>query len=125
MKIVLGYVSLSKALNITPSSTMTYTNFEKENYPVDKLINITKKNLESLKEITTYNIKNHIHFYRLTSKLVPLATHDKVDFDYIAPLLTEYKEISRLINDNNIRIDTHPDQYAVLNSMDKKIVKNK
>lgn len=124
MKIILGYVSLSKALDITPSSIMTYTNFEKENYPVDKLINITKKNLEALKEITIYNIKNDIHFYRLTSKLVPLATHDKVDFDYITPLLSKYKEIAQLINDNNIRVDTHPDQYAVLNSTDKKIVKN-
>lgn len=124
MNIKLGYVSLSKALDVTPSSTITYTNFQKENYPVDKLIDITKSNLNALKEITVYNIKNNIHFYRLTSKLVPLATHDKVNFDYIEPLLQEYKEISKLINDNKIRIDTHPDQYAVLNSMDKKIVKN-
>lgn len=124
MKIILGYVSLSKTLDVTPSSTITYTNFEKENYPVEKLIDITKKNLKSLKEITIYNIKNDVHFYRLTSKLVPLATHDKVDFNYISPLLLEYKEISELINKNNIRVDTHPDQYAVLNSIDKKIVKN-
>ena len=124
MKIVLGYVSLSKTLDITPSSTITYTNFEKENYSVKKLIDITKKNLQSLKEITLYNIKNDVHFYRLTSKLVPLATHDKVVFDYITPLLNKYKEISELININNIRVDTHPDQFAVLNSMDKKIVKN-
>ena len=34
------------------------------------------------------------------------------------------KKIGKLINDNNIRVDTHPDQYAVLNSMDSKIVKN-
>ena len=55
---------------------------------------------------------------------MPLATHNKVSFDYIAPLKDEYKKISKLINDNNIRVDTHPDQYAVLNSMDSKIVKN-
>lgn len=115
---------MSKALDITPSSTITYTNFQKENYPVEKLINITKNNLEALKQIILYNTKNNIHFYRLTSKLVPLATHDKVSFDYIAPLLQEYKEISKLIDYNKIRVDTHPDQYAVLNSMDKKIVKN-
>ena len=48
----------------------------------------------------------------------------KVDFDYITPLLDEYKKIGKLINDNNIRVDNHPDQYAVLNSMDSKIVKN-
>lgn len=125
MKVRLGYVALSKALdNVTTSSTITYTNYINKNYNTSKLLEITKNNLDSLYEIIKYNVKNNFHFYRLTSKLAPLATHDKVDFDYITPLLDEYKKIGKLINDNNIRIDTHPDQYAVLNSMDSKIVKN-
>lgn len=125
MKVRLGYVALSKALDdVTTSSTITYTNYINKNYSTSKLLEITKNNLDSLYEIIKYNVKNNFHFYRLTSKLVPLATHDKVDFDYITPLLDEYKKIGKLINDNNIRVDTHPDQYAVLNSMDGKIVKN-
>lgn len=125
MKVRLGYVALSKALDdVTTSSTITYTNYINKNYNTSKLLEITKNNLDSLYEIIKYNVKNNFHFYRLTSKLVPLATHDKVDFDYITPLLDEYKKIDKLINDNNIRVDTHPDQYAVLNSMDSKIVKN-
>ena len=125
MRVRLGYVALSKALDdVTTSSTITYTNYINKNYNTSKLLEITKNNLDSLYEIIKYNVKNNFHFYRLTSKLVPLATHDKVDFDYITPLLDEYKKIGKLINDNNIRVDTHPDQYAVLNSMDSKIVKN-
>lgn len=125
MKVRLGYVALSKALDdVTTSSTITYTNYINKNYNTSKLLEITKNNLDFLYEIIKYNVKNNFHFYRLTSKLVPLATHDKVDFDYITPLLDEYKKIGKLINDNNIRVDTHPDQYAVLNSMDSKIVKN-
>lgn len=125
MRVRLGYVALSKALDdVTTSSTITYTNYINKNYNASKLLEITKGNLEALNEIIKYNIKNNFHFYRLTSKLVPLATHNKVSFDYIAPLKDEYKKISKLINDNNIRVDTHPDQYAVLNSMDSKIVKN-
>ena len=125
MKVRLGYVALSKALDdVTTSSTITYTNYINKNYNTSKLLEITKNNLDSLYEIIKYNVKNNFHFYRLTSKLVPLATHDKVDFDYITPLLDEYKKIGKLINDNNIRVDTHPDQYAVLNSMNSKIVKN-
>ena len=125
MKVRLGYVALSKALDdVTTSSTITYTNYINKNYNTSKLLEITKNNLDSLYEIIKYNVKNNFHFYRLTSKLVPLATHDKVDFDYITPLLDKYKKIGKLINDNNIRVDTHPDQYAVLNSMDSKIVKN-
>lgn len=125
MIVKLGYVSLSKALeDITPSSTITYTNFEKESYPVEKLLNITENNLKALKEIILYNIKNNIHFYRLTSKLVPLATHDKVNFNYITPFKNYYQDIGKMVNDNKIRIDTHPDQYTILNSTDERIVKN-
>lgn len=124
MKVRLGYVAISKALDITTSSTITYTNYVNKGYDTKKLLEITKNNINALKEIMTYNVKNNIHFYRLTSKLVPLATHDKVSFNYITPFLKEYKEIGKIINDNNIRVDTHPDQYAVLNSMDKKIVNN-
>ena len=125
MRVRLGYVALSKALDdVTTSSTITYTNYINKNYNASKLLEITKGNLEALNEIIKYNIKNNFHFYRLTSKLVPLATHNKVSFDYITPLIDEYRKIGKLINDNNIRVDTHPDQYAVLNSMDNKIVKN-
>lgn len=125
MKVRLGYACLSKAMNnITTSSTITYTNYINKNYTVNKLLDVTKSNLDALKELLIYNVKNNIHFYRLTSKLVPLATHDKVSFDYIKPLDNKYKEIGNIINDSNMWVDTHPDQYAVLNSVDKKIIKN-
>ena len=48
----------------------------------------------------------------------------KVEYDYITSLKDKYKKIGELINKYNLRIDTHPDQYAVLNSMNNKIVKN-
>lgn len=125
MKIRLGYVALSKTLDdITSSRTITYTEYVKKNYNENKLLEILESNLDSLKKIIIYNIKNKIHFFRLTSKLVPLATHNEVKFDYITPLKDRYIEIGKLINNNSIRIDTHPDQYAVLNSMDNKIVEN-
>lgn len=125
VKIRLGYVAISKAIEkITTSSTITYTNFEKENEPYDKLYQIIDNNLEALKQILIYNIKNNLHFYRLTSKLIPLATHDKVNYDYITPFKTKFNEIGQLIEKNQIRIDVHPDQYAVLNSINKEVVAN-
>lgn len=122
MLIRLGYVSLSKCLDITPSSNITYTNYINNNYDINKLYEIIDKNLNNLKELCIYNIKNNIHFYRLTSKLIPLATHNKINYDYITPFKDKFNEIGLLIKD--MRIDTHPDQYAVLNSMDKRIVNN-
>lgn len=124
MKIRLGYVAISKALNVTTSSTITYTNYERLNYTVDNLLETLKNNLEALEKIIEYNVSNNYHFYRLTSKLVPLATHNKINYDYITPYIKKYKTIGKLINDNKIRVDTHPDQYTVLNSMNKKVVDN-
>lgn len=125
MKVRLGYVSLSTALDkVTPSKTITYTNYEKDGFPVEKLHEIINQNLDSLYKILTYNVKNNIHFYRLTSKLIPLATHNKVNFDYINPFKNKYKVLSELIDNYDLRVDTHPDQYAVLNSTSKKIVDN-
>jgi len=127
MKIRLGYVALSKALdNITTSSTITYTNYQKleDSIKDEKLDNVIKSNFIDLEKILNYNIKNNIHFYRLTSKLIPLATLSEVDFEYINRYKKEYQSIGKLINSFNMRIDTHPDQFCVLNSTDKKIVDN-
>ncbi len=125
MKIRLGYVSISKALNnITPSSTFTYTNYLKCENKEEKLDSIIKSNLLDLKELIIYNIKNNIHFYRITSKLIPLATHKEVNFDYIKKYSKQYNEISKLINKYNIRVDTHPDQFCVLNSTNKEVIEN-
>jgi len=123
MIIHLGYVSISKTLDITPSKTLTYTEFNKfKDY--NKLDNIIKENLINLEKIIDYNIKNNIHFYRLTSKLIPLASHKEINFDYIEKYKEYYKKIGNKINKHNIRIDTHPDQFCVLNSTKKEIVEN-
>ena len=127
MKIRLGYVALSKALdNITTSSTITYTNYQKLDDSIrnDKLDNIIKSNFINLEKIINYNIKNNIHFYRLTSKLIPLATLSEVEYEYINEYKKEYESIGKIINNSKMRIDTHPDQFCVLNSVDKKIVDN-
>lgn len=124
MKLRLGYVALSKSLDLTSSHTITYTNFEKENMPYNKLYDVINDNLDALTEILNYNIKNNIHFYRLTSKLVPLATHKNVNFDYIKPFINKFKYIGNLIKTNNLRVDVHPDQFTVLNSTNKEIVAN-
>lgn len=122
MKIRLGYVALSKTLDITSSKTITYTNYIKENN-INKIDELIIENLKNLKEILIYNIKNNIHFFRITSKLIPLATKDDVCFDYIKKYQKYYDEIKELIIKYNLRIDAHPDQFAVLNSTNKDVLK--
>ena len=123
MLIHLGYVSISKTLDISTSKTLTYTEFKK-NKDFKKLDNIIKENLINLEKTIDYNIKNNIHFYRLTSKLIPLATIKEIDFDYIEKYKEYYQKIANKIKKYNIRVDTHPDQFCVLNSTKKEIIDN-
>lgn len=123
MLIRLGYVSISKTLNITSSSTITVTNFKKNN-DYEKLEQIIISNLEALIKILKYNQKNNIHFYRLTSNLIPLATLKDISFNYLDKYQSYYKEISNIIKDNKMRVDMHPGQYCVLNSTKKDVVES-
>ena len=124
MKIRLGYVSISKALDVTPSGTITYTNYNNSLNKNEKLNLVINSNFKSLIEILKYNIKNNLHFYRLTSKLIPLATHKDVDFEYIDKYKKYYKIVSDLIIKNKMRVDVHPDQFCVLNSVNKDVLNN-
>ena len=119
----LGYVSISNTLNITCSKTITYTEYNK-NQNLNKIDEIILENLDNLNKTIDYNIKNNIHFYRLTSKLIPLATKKEVVFDYINKYKFLYKEIGDKIKKHNIRVDVHPDQFCVLNSTKKEVLEN-
>lgn len=117
----LGYVAIATCLDITSSKTITLTEFNKFK-DFEKLDKIIKENLESLDKIIDYNIKNEIHFYRLTSKLIPLST--LFEFDYINKYKKYYDKIGEKIKKYNIRVDVHPDQFCVLNSTKKEVIEN-
>ena len=82
MKIRLGYACITNCLDSTSSSPYTYGEYLKYG-DMEKLDRVIVSNLKSLEEIIYYNIKNNIHFYRMSSKIIPLATKSDVKFDYI------------------------------------------
>ena len=124
MIIRLGYACITETLTgITTSSSYTYTNYTKEQNKT-KLDRIIKSNLTDLGKILDYNISNNIHFYRLSSKLIPLATKKEVVFNYLSKYDKYYEYLSRKIEDSRMRVDLHPDQFCVLNSTNKDVIKN-
>lgn len=88
MLVRLGYVAISTAIDVTSSSPYTYSEYLNK-CNIDKLDDVIKSNLLGLEEILKYNVKNNIHFYRMSSKIIPLATKDDVKFNYT----TKYKNI--------------------------------
>lgn len=127
MKVRLGYVAIAKTLDdISYNHTMTYTRYQKlgKDEGNQKLDTIMKQNLHNLLLILKYNVQNKIFFFRFSHNLVPLATHDKVDFDYITPYQKEWKKIGDYIKKHHMRVDSHPDQYCVLNSTNPNTIEN-
>lgn len=130
MKIRLGYVAISNALGkkVTSSSNVTYKTYNKLNSPekrIQKLKCITSSNFNGLEKIIRYNIENDVHFYRITSALIPLTTHPEVpDWGYRKIFKKDFEYIGKLIRQSNMRVDTHPDQFNVINSDKDEVVEN-
>ena len=130
MKVRLGYVAISNVLGkkITSSSTVTFANYNKiisDEKRLEKLKTVALSNLSALQELLKYNIKNNIHFYRITSALIPLVTHPEVGYwGHREILKKDFEYVGKLIKNSNMRVDTHPDEFNVINSNNPKVVEN-
>ncbi|WP_186672876.1 UV DNA damage repair endonuclease UvsE [Sporosarcina sp. BP05] len=125
----LGYVAMSMELkNASPSKTMTFAQFQKigdREAAIRKLERIALANLENTHRLLKHNVFNGIHFYRLTSRLIPLANHGELpNWDYMEPLKTKLDEIGEFVRKHQLRIDFHPDHFVVLNSFKKEVLEN-
>jgi UV DNA damage endonuclease len=125
----LGYVAMSMELkNASPSKTMTFAQFQKNRdreAAIRKLERIALANLENTHRLLKHNVFSEIHFYRLTSRLIPLANHAELpDWDYMIPLKEKLYEIGEFTRKHNLRIDFHADHFVVLNSSKTDVLKN-
>jgi UV DNA damage endonuclease len=127
VRVRLGYVAIALSLpKTTASSTVTVTNYKKLN-EIDrenKLKKVTLSNLDALYSILNFNVNNYIHFYRITSNLVPLATHPEFTWNYRRIFNKDFQRIGKFIQENKLRVDTHPDQFNVLNSLRDEVVES-
>jgi len=122
----LGYVAMTLNLeDCSPSGTVTLTGISKledEEARLYRLRKIAKKNLENTLRILRYNKAMNINVYRLTSKLIPLATHPIIgDWDYIKEFSGLFFEMGNYIKENDFRISAHPDHYTLINSESDKV----
>lgn len=118
----LGYVAMSMELkNASPSKTMTFTQFQKyrdREAAIYKLEQIALANLENTLRILKHNRFSEIHFYRLSSRLIPLANHEELpDWNYMIPSVKDKLQvIGEFTKKHNMRIDFHADHFVILNS---------
>jgi UV DNA damage endonuclease len=114
--------------NASPSKTMTFSQFQKirdREAAIRKLERIALSNLHNTLRLLKHCAISEIHFYRLTSRLIPLANHEELrDWNYLKPLKENLEEIGDFANNHKIRIDFHPDHFVLVNSNKKEVLKN-
>jgi UV DNA damage endonuclease len=129
MIVRLGYVAMSVELqNASPSQTMTFAQFNRikdREAAIRKLERIAESNLENCLRLLKHSAANDIHFFRFSSRLIPLANHEELlDWNFLRPLKEPLKQLANFIKQHPMRLDFHPDHFVVLNTPDKDILKN-
>lgn len=119
-----GYVSMALSLwEASPSRTLTFTNWKKHDQDRrnEKLYHLTEQNLKNTIRILHYNIAHGIELYRISSSLVPLATHPEVKWDFVTPFKELFQEMGALIQKHHLRVSFHPSQFTLFTSPQDRI----
>jgi UV DNA damage endonuclease len=127
MKIRFGYVSTAISLwEASPSRTVTFTRYEQlgKAERTAKVFELTAENLKSTRRMLFYNIAHEIELYRLSSSIVPLATHPEVMWDFVTPFQKEWQELGDIIRRHQLRVSFHPNQFTLFTSPKNKITDN-
>ena len=92
--------------------------FRLKSYSEERLIQTVQNNLDCTLEMLRFNVKHHILFFRITSDLVPFASHPICEFNWQGFFQHKFAEIGDFIKTHGIRISMHPDQFTLINSLD-------
>lgn len=114
----LGYPCINRSIGCTANST-----FHLASYSRDLLLEKVANNLECLQRILEFNVEHGLLFFRISSDIVPFASHPVCRVDWAKHFSKEFQRIGRFIKKHGMRISMHPDQFVLINSLDSGIVK--
>lgn len=88
----------------------------------ESLIRVSRHNLGALGVMLRYCKAQSISLLRISSDVIPLASHPEVSFDWQTLLAPELAALRETIRDCGVRVSMHPGQYTVLNSPHAQVV---
>ena len=113
----IGYPCINRTIGCNGNRT-----FRLKSYSEPRLIDTVTHNLDCLSAMLAFNIDHQLLFFRITSDLVPFASHPICQFDWLTHFNDQFTTIGNVITSSATRISMHPGQYTVLNSPDDTIL---
>jgi UV DNA damage endonuclease len=114
----IGYPCINRSIECSSGRSFRLKSFSNARF-----IETVHENLMCLKKIINFNMENGLLFFRITSDLIPFASHPICIIDWQDMFKDSFRDIDHLIKMNNMRISMHPDQFIVLNSPRSDVVK--
>jgi len=68
-------------------------------------------------KMLAFNVDHTLLFFRITSDLVPFASHPINQFDWQGHFKQTFKGLGDFVKTHDIRISLHPDQFTLINSV--------
>jgi UV DNA damage endonuclease len=118
----IGYACINLSL---PSKFKTCRLKTVQNEGLEKAKELTLHNFNQVLNNIQWNMGQGIYFYRISSDLVPFATHEIMswDWDQDQDVLKITNKMKKLSKEHHLRLTMHPGQYSILNSPNPEIVR--
>ncbi len=112
----IGYPCINLTIGCKADRTFRLKSFSEQ-----RLIETVASNLDCLLAILRWNVERQILFFRITSDLVPFASHPVCRFDWQGHFRETFARIGEFVRAHQIRISMHPDPFTLINSVDDAI----
>lgn len=113
----IGYPCINRSIGCTASRT-----FRLSSYTRERMRDTVQENLSCLEKILAYNVRHGMLFFRITSDLVPFASHPVCTFPWQNEFAGVFEKTGDYIRQHGFRISMHPDQFVLLNAPDKGVL---
>jgi len=113
----------------TGSTTVAWLNRQTKSAAEEKLWDLMKGNIESIRKLVTKvgEQDEHLRMVRISSDILPVYTESSWRYFWQLPDVRQYAErhfaeVGRIARDRNVRLSFHPGQFTVLASDNPDIV---
>ncbi len=113
----IGYPCINRSVGCTTNRT-----FRLKNYSDRRLVETLAGNLACLEKVLAYNDDHGLLFFRISSDIVPFASHPVCTYDWQTAFNDDFRRIGRFAAARGMRFSMHPDQFTLLNSPNEEVL---